>query len=50
MENFSSKESINKRSQDFDKYYITNGAIYISDTEVVNKLQIIFPKEIFLLT
>jgi len=45
MENFLSKDSINKRSQDFDKYYTINGAIYICDTEIVNKLQTLFPEK-----
>lgn len=33
MTNFLSKELLNKRSQDFPKYYRLNGAIYICKTE-----------------
>jgi len=45
MENFLPQNIINKRSQDFEKYYRINGAIYICDTNIAKEHQTLFPKK-----
>ena len=45
MENFLPQNMINKRSQDFEKYYRINGAIYICDTNIAKKHRTLFPKK-----
>lgn len=45
MKNFISEEVINKRSQDLDKYYRLNGAIYICKTSKLLEEKTFFLKE-----
>lgn len=45
MKNFIDKDFLNKRSQDLDKYYRLNGAIYICKTSKLLKEKTFFLKE-----
>ena len=45
MNNFLKDEVLNKRSQDLEKYYRLNGAIYICKTELLLKEKSFFLKE-----
>lgn len=48
MKNFLSKNILNKRSQDFDKYYMLNGAIYIYNIKkLLKEKSLFFKKKIF---
>ncbi|MCF6310124.1 MAG: acylneuraminate cytidylyltransferase family protein [Sulfurimonas sp.] len=45
MENFLRDDVANKRSQDLEKYYRVNGAIYICKTDILLKEKTFFPKK-----
>jgi len=45
MENFLRRDILQKRSQELEKYYRINGAIYIVDTNILLKDKTIFPKK-----
>jgi len=45
MENFLRRDILQKRSQELEKYYRINGAIYIVDTNILLKDKTIFPQK-----
>ena len=45
MSGFIREDDVNKRSQDFERYYRINGAIYLTDVTVIEENKLFFDKD-----